>query len=313
MDEHLARIGDSQKRIGLRGDFADAGANRQQQIGFLEPCHQGRARTGAEVADKARQPVVDDVLTPERATDRQMICLGKIGDIAAGFVGPAAAANQHHWPLRPGEKPAHLGKILGSGMRAHRPVGADHNCCSAIAEHVFGQRQYDRPRPAGGRDLKALIDQLRNALGHFDLRDPLGEWREHLAKIHLLEGLAIDLMARDLAYQNQHRRRVLERGMDADRGVAGTGAAGDQQYAWSAGQLAIGFGHKRGAAFLTTRHEANLGRVEQRVEDFEIALARDAERHIDAMGTQRGDDQLPAAEKVCRHRPFLEHCCDLAI
>ena len=151
------------------------------------------------------------------------------------------------------------------------------------------------PGPPGGRDLKRLVDQLGDALGHVDLRHPFGERREHLAEIDLLEGLAVDLMARDLADQHDHRRRILERGMDADRGVAGAGAARHQQHSRLAGELAVGFGHKGGAAFLAAGHETDLGRVEQRVEHFEIALAGDAERHVDAMGAQRGDDELTAA------------------
>ena len=95
-----------------------------------------------------------------------------------------------------------------------------------VAQHILGQRQHDRARPAGSRDLKGLVDQLGDALGNVDLRHPFGERREHLAEIDLLEGLAVDLMARDLADQHDHRRRILKGGMDADRGVAGPGPAG---------------------------------------------------------------------------------------
>ena len=51
-----------------------------------------------------------------------------------------------------------------------------------------------------------------------------------------------------------------------------------------------------------------MGRVEQRIEHFEIALSGDAERHLDAMGAECGNDQLAAAEKslVRRH-----HCASI--
>ena len=93
--------------------------------------------------------------------------------------------------------------------------------------------------------------------------------------------------------------------MDADRGVAGAGAAGHQQHAGLAGELAVGLGHERGAALLAAGDQTDLGRVEQRVEHFEIALAGDAEGHLDAVRAQRRDDELAAAQrsKVCRHRP----------
>ena len=176
-----------------------------------------------------------------------------------------------------------------------------------------GKRQHDRARPAGGRDLKGLVDQLGDALGHVDLRHPFGERREHLAEIDLLKGFAVDLVARDLADQHDHRRRILKRGVDADRGVAGAGPARHQQHPRLAGELAVGLGHERGAAFLAAGHETDLGRIEQRVEHFEIALAGDAERHVDAMRAQRGDDELAAAEKIGRHRPTSSPGCTSAI
>ena len=103
-------------------------------------------------------------------------------------------------------------------------------------------------------------------------------------------------MARDLADQHDHRRRILKRGVDADRGVAGTRPARHQQYPGLAAQFAVGLGHKGGTALLAAGHETDFGRVVERVEDFEIALAGDAEGHLDAMGAQRRDDELAAAE-----------------
>ena len=86
------------------------------------------------------------------------------------------------------------------------------------------------------------------------------------------------------------------RGVDADRGVARAGAARHEQHAGLAGQFAVGLGHKGGAAFLPAGHEADLGGVEERIEHFEIALAGDAERHLDAVRAQRRDDELAAAQ-----------------
>jgi len=85
--------------------------------------------------------------------------------------------------------------------------------------------------------------------------------------------------------------------VDTDRGVAGAGTAGHQQHAGLSGQLAVGLGHERGAALLAAGDEADLRRIVERVEHFEIALAGDAERHLDAMRPERRDDELTAAEK----------------
>ena len=112
-------------------------------------------------------------------------------------------------------------------------------------------------------------------------------------------------MARDLADQNDHRRRILKGGMDADRGVAGTGPACHQQHSGSTRELAVSLGHEGGATFLAAGYETDLRGVEQSIEDLEIALPGYAKRHIDPMGAQCGDNELAAAEKVCRHRPAL--------
>ena len=199
-------------------------------------------------------------------------------------------------------------------MRTHRAVGSDRRHFGGVAQHVLGQRDDDRTGAAGGRDLERLVQQLGHPLGHVDLRHPFGERCVHLAEIDLLERLAVDLVARHLADQHDHRGRILERGVDADRGVAGAGAARHQQHAGLAGELAVGFGHETGAAFLAAGHEADLGRVVQRVEHFEIALAGDAERHLDAMRLEAADDQLAAAQrrKICRHAvvsPLLSAGC----
>src|SRR5204863_9553571 len=111
------------------------------------------------------------------------------------------------------------------------------------------------------------------------------------------------LMPRDLADQPDHRRRILKGGVDAARGVADAGPTGHQQHPRLARELAVGLGHERGAAFLAAGHEMDLRSVEQRVEDLEIALSRNAEGHIDAMRAQRGGDELAAAEKIRRHSP----------
>ena len=163
-------------------------------------------------------------------------------------------------------------------MGPDRAVGAGHRGDAAIAQHVLRKSQDHRTRAAGRRHLEGLVDQLGDALGQIDLCHPFGERREHLAEIDLLKGLAVELMAGDLADENDHRRRILEGGVDADRGVAGAGTPGHEQYAGLAGQLAISLGHKGRTAFLAAGDEANFGRVEQRVEHFEIAFAGDAER-----------------------------------
>ena len=150
---------------------------------------------------KARPAVVDDVLAAERAGDRQVVRFCKMRDVTAGGVAPPAAADQHHRTLGRGEEAAQFGKIGGAGMRAHRTIGAGGRHRAAVAQHVLGQCQNNRSGPPGRRDLKRLVDQFGDALGHVDLRHPFGERCHHAAEIDLLKRLAVDLVARDLADQ----------------------------------------------------------------------------------------------------------------
>ena len=99
------------------------------------------------------------------------------------------------------------------------------------------------------------------------------------ADVIAVERLALGELAADLAHEHHHRRRILQRGMHADRAVGGPRSAGHEQHARPAGELAVGFGHESRPALLPAGHEADFGRVIERVEHFEIALAGDAERH----------------------------------
>ena len=103
--------------------------------------------------------------------------------------------------------------------------------------------------------------------------------------------------------------------MDADRRVAGAGAAGHHQHPGLAGELAIGLGHEGRTPFLAARHKADVGCVEPRIEDFEVAFAGDAKGHVDTMSAKCCDDKLTAAEKslVRRHEPTSTPCGKTAI
>jgi hypothetical protein len=191
-------------------------------------------------------------------------------------------------------------------MRPDRAVGAGNGGGAALAQHVLGQGQYHRPGPTRGSDPECLVDELGDALAEVDLRHPFGQRREHPAEIDLLKRLAVELVARHLADQHDHRRRILKRRVNADRRVAGARPARHQQNPGPAGELAVGLGHEGGAAFLAAGDKPDLRRVVERVEHFEIALAGDAEGHLRAMRAQRRDHQLAAGEggKIDRHRAF---------
>ena len=85
--------------------------------------------------------------------------------------------------------------------------------------------------------------------------------------------------------------------MDANGGVGGAGAARDERYAWAFRHLAVGLGHIGDAALLSADDEVDLGRIVQRVQGSEIALARHAEDAVASLGDQIVDeDATPGAD-----------------
>src|SRR5207248_2296103 len=93
----------------------------------------------------------------------------------------------------------------------------------------------------------------------------------------------------------QERRRVLEGGVDAHRGVGRARASRDEGDAGAAGELSVGIRHVRGAAFVPADDDADLFlRVVQGVEKTEVAFARDAEDVVGALGDEGPGQDLAA-------------------
>src|SRR5205807_8254075 len=99
MDQGFAGIGDAEERVALRSDLADPRADREHEIGCLDPRDEAWCRAGSEIADKAGEPIVDDVLAAERAAHWDVIGHREAGDVGAGGIAPAAAADPPAPPL----------------------------------------------------------------------------------------------------------------------------------------------------------------------------------------------------------------------
>jgi len=140
-------------------------------------------------------------------------------------------------------------------------------------------------------------DVFREAPRVLHLADPLrhaqGAGAQHLSVVDFLEGLAVALVGSDLADEQDHRRRILEGGVQADAGIGRAGAARHEADAGPAGQLALRLGHEGGAALLPAGHEADaLAVLMEAVEDREITLAGNAEDIGDALLDQGLDEDM---------------------
>ena len=110
------------------------------------------------------------------------------------------------------------------------------------------------PARAGGR--VGARDQLGDAVGAVDLRHPLRERPEHPPVVDLLERLTLLLNGRHLADEQDHRRRVLERRVHADRRLRRAWPARDHANARPPGQLAVRLGHVRRARLVAAGDQA---------------------------------------------------------
>ena len=216
------------------------------------------------------------------------------GDRRPPLLRPARAAQNGQRLLRPGQHRLHPHNRRRIGIR-HRHIGpANIRHRHQLGLHLLGQRNHHRTGPARNRHIHRMRNQLRNALGIVDLRHPFRQRPEHPAIIHLLEALAVRLGKRDLADEQQHRRRVLKRHMHANGAMARPRPARHKRRRRPPGQLAIGLGHIHRPSLKPARYQLGLlGHPVQPVEHIQIALARHGKHMVDPLRHQ-GIGQNPA-------------------
>ena len=242
----------------------------------------------------ARVPVVDQILAPERGQHWKGIRFREACERGAAFFRPRGPADDEQGSRC-------LVQLVAEG----RQITIERRCldglicvrvtgCRLLGQYVFRQGQHDGTRPAGGRHLERAKHVLRDAIGRFDFGDPLRQRRKHLAELHLLKRFAAAHVALHLADEENHRRRVVIRGMHADAGVRGPRPSRDEADAGTAGQLAIGLCHVGRCALVLGHDQLDLRRVVQRVEHLEVTLSGDTEQAIHAVDAERIDKHAPA-------------------
>ena len=244
-------------------------------------------------------PVVEVVLAAETATDRNARALGPGAQAIRRLPGPAAAAHQHERPLRAREQALQFLQVRGRRRGARRAKVRHIGDGRFREQHVLRQREQDGTRPAGGRDVERVADIFGNAFRAIDLRDPFGERAVHAPVIHFLEGLALDEVVADLADEDDHRRRILVRGVHADRSIGGARTARHEQHARLAGELGPGIRHVGRAAFLAADGELELVlQVMQSIQHRQETLAGHAERHAHPVTRERVGEDTAAVSRL---------------
>lgn len=286
MDQRLARQGTLDELIALGGGFAQARADRQDQVGHLDAGAQRVGHAPAHLAGGVGMALVKALEPAPGGRHGQFEAFGESGDLLDRVGVPAAAAQHHDGPFSLVQQLAHAVQVgfarAGGDAVVARHVGHRRRA----PQRVFRQRQHHRAGAAAGGGGVGARHEFRDAVGAIDLRHPLGHLAEHAAIVDLLEGFAFVEVVADLADEQDHRRRILESGMHADAGIGGARATGHEAHAGLAGELAVGLGHVGSAAFLAAYHRLDGAAVlVQRIDAGQVALAwnhEDAARAVDA-------------------------------
>ena len=293
VDELLPRPRDVEQRVAPRRHVAEPSADREEEVGGLDPSRERGIHADRQRPRVALGAVVDVVLATERGHDRNPVLLAEGGHGRSRQRAPATFADDHERARGGAEqlpesaqliirrrRPRHLGDSGVSGVRL-------------VEQYVLRQREHDRPRARRERRRERARHVLRDAVGVVHLRRPLRHRAEDGRVVELLERFATEMFSRYLADKEDHRRRVLVGRVHAGRRVCRARAARDEADAGPPRQLAVRLSHVRRGRLVPAGDEADR-RVVERVEDREVALPRDAERELDAMELQLIDERPPA-------------------
>ena len=173
---------------------------------------------------------------------------------------------------------------LGARMFARDPMRTRH----LLLLQVLRYHQHHRPRRAGSRDA----DRLERGLGELArigrLEHPFRDGAVHAPVVDFLECLAPQIGARHLAHDQDHRNRILLRGVHGDGRVGRARAAAHQRDAGPAAEPGVGHGHEPCARLMAAGHRVDAGEVAQRIQNAEIAFARNQKHPVDAVILEYG-------------------------
>ncbi len=303
VDERLAGMVGRDQSIAVGGRLAEPRADGEDQVGVADALLQLRVGAVAELAGIDLAAVADRVLAAEGGGDRDAVAEGEIGEMVRGARAPVGAADDRDRVGRVLQQFEHRLDRAGVGLLGERRDARAVGHVDLVAQHVLGQRQHDRAGPAGGRDPVGAGDIFGNPPRVLDPRRPFGDGAEEGGEVDLLEALAVAVAARDVADEQDQRGRILEGDMDPAAGVGRAGAAGDEGDAGAAGHLAVGVGHVGDTALLPADDGVDRGRVVERVEHREEALARNGEDAVAALDHELVDED--AAAGACGHAARL--------
>ena len=238
----------------------------------------------------------------ERGAHRGGRRLGEPHELALGVAQEHTVARKDHGALGAGQRtrgvpgPCQVDVAVQLVARDLQVVGG----------HALGLRLLDvladvdqhRSRPAGGGDVKGLVDDPRQLVDARHQVAVLGHGAGRADHIRLLEGVPSDLGAYHLARDRDHRHRVHVRGAQTGDEVQRTRARGGEHDARLAAGARVAVRHVRGALLVADQDVLELRMLGQVLVDRQVGAAGVAEDVLDTFALQRLEDHVGSGQVV---------------
>ena len=216
--ERLPRVRHLEERVAASRHLSQPATEREDEVGLAEPGCKPVVHRDAEDAGVRAGPVVDEVLAAERARNRQPVRLAEGEHVLPRLARPAALADDHQRPLgrrkqlaQPRQDPRRSA-TRELGERVLRPRRAPPR-----GRTSSGSASTTGPGRPESASKKAALQVLGQAIGPIGVPRRLGEAAEGACVVDLLPGVTALERSRHMPDEQDQRRRVLHRGMHADR------------------------------------------------------------------------------------------------
>ena len=222
----------------------------------------------------------------QRDSNRDAGFEGKFAQFRRGIGEDNAAASVKHRAFRLLNQLRGLGNLARVSVNL-RFVTADVHRCRIVIRcllhlGILGDVNDDGPRLPGARDVKRLGDDIRHLVATFDEVAVLADRARHTDNVTLLEGIAADVMRKNLSGNRHHRDRVHVGGCDAGDKVRRARARcrkGDSNFSSGAGVSISGV---RTALFVPHWDEFYICFTVERVENRHRRATVDTEDILNA-------------------------------
>ena len=308
VDQRLLRVRRLEERVAAGRHLAEAAADREHEIGVAQPTRDALVHGDTEHADVARRAVVDEVLAAERARNRKRVRLAERLHVAARLGCPAALADDDERALGSDEQRRAVARAPRPPERRARPRREER------PPHPTPRRARPRAAPArrvlAGRRLRSRTPRpcARECARRCRSPMPPSRCRRRPARSR---APATPRDPRNARGTWPTRRIIGEESCFAvctpTAAWVAPGPTRDEADPGPAGELPVRLRRVRRALLVATGDEPDR-RVVERVEHGQVALARKAEREVDAVELELVDEDLAACPHSGTSRRIVAVC-----